>query len=749
MCSVQISKGTIEDIVDTAQQLAWIGAAFRTSQPNSLQYSEAKMTGGRGVFSMVFHSKPLPKDTFSCWYQLFTDPVIVRGFPVPKRRNNEQGLEISTNMMAALMGARHAVVFESGFLIKGFSAMAIPIRGNRDSTQWHLITNDPGVRMPYQEGSLRCPDRLLLNELDETSLHSTRSFLGWWEKGETNLGSGSINYRKTGWSSAKESGRTMRISGATLGYSKVLTAQANFVLGPKDGTLHFSQPGPFDRVIRSIETYPVTLYDFEDRRAWLVSALDVLLHTMATRNSQRPYMIGGRSVHLRFTQPHLRDATRQALLQNKSIQLVDDSEYYYKDAILEVWSQLEAMIDETVRMAQSPGVPIRNPFHDTLRGWEFMSLVEETPISPMKTRNVKRTSGEWVGLVKDLAAVTLFGRGFGELIRPIRVEGLCQQWQCLPKGHDYLALGCRMLDELRRKAGSANDRNCLTSTGLRLSLKPYSFGHCTRRNAGSCDCERLQKIIDESSPMSFRRSNMLFSFPEHGCIVIGQKNKSLGRTLTSDGTSSSSSKKSVAKDSKGKGFFVRSRNAMPEPKARERRLDSSGPRQAYMLEEEQQTRAHHMENAATQGLPRLHDTMRANTLSESNALDPTHQEPRGRQGRLFTGHEIGRNSSSSIQYPETGTIHDTDPDRANSDNLEDDVLSEPTTPLRRKANFERGRLTYYQDAFEDENIISVNIAVELNTIPPTLRHKGTLEGRTDHCICKACRLERNSQYRVT
>ena len=121
-----------------------------------------------------------------------------------------------------------------------------------------------------------------------------------------------------------------------------MAGQVNFVLGPKDGRLHLSQKGPFEARLRSAEKHPVVLYDNGDRRGWLVSAVEVILHIIFGQNHLNPYKIGNKPIHLEPTNPNSPDPKRFALFRNQNIQLYDDLQYTYGDAVLDLWSNIES-----------------------------------------------------------------------------------------------------------------------------------------------------------------------------------------------------------------------------------------------------------------------------------------------------------------------------------------------------------------------------------------------------------------------
>ena len=111
-----------------------------------------------------------------------------------RRNNGELGLEIPIELMAALGGARHAIDWEGGLVIKGHSIVFIPVKRYQDSIQWHIIKTEDDTRFRYSDLS-RCEHRRAsLSEVDYDSIGSTRTFLGWWEDAEYNLGTPHFRY---------------------------------------------------------------------------------------------------------------------------------------------------------------------------------------------------------------------------------------------------------------------------------------------------------------------------------------------------------------------------------------------------------------------------------------------------------------------------------------------------------------------------------------------------------------------------
>ena len=131
--------GSRESAINVLQLLLWVGAAFQVSSNAQLQYSQLgllnfkSLTTAHTRFSVVYERVEVPADEQSCWFSLFNNPVMAKGFPVPERSNSERGLEMSIELMAALGGARYAIEFGDGLIIKGYSAAFVPVMSHEDS----------------------------------------------------------------------------------------------------------------------------------------------------------------------------------------------------------------------------------------------------------------------------------------------------------------------------------------------------------------------------------------------------------------------------------------------------------------------------------------------------------------------------------------------------------------------------------------------------------------------------------------
>lgn len=539
LCTLVVQGKDPRIIAEILQQAIWMGTALRVSRNEQVQYSSFCLSKSSprdrsfcSSFSVKFDASELSDGKESCWLPLFANPVIARGFPVAERKEWERGLEIPLEIMAALGGARHVSEYEGGLVLKGYSAIFVPIKCQHNSVQWHLICASGEGRIPYREASIQCPNRALLGELNHEKLSTTRTFLGWWKEAQTYLATADVDYGNIDWSEANQAGSSPRLTGGTVGVSKIICAQMNFVLGAKDGSYHFSQQGPFQKTIDRAEKFPIVLYDQKDRRAWLVSALAVILHIIQLRNHIKPFVVGGSSVQISPLDPSRQGhAAREAVLRNKSLKLFDcetneEKEYCFRDAILDTWSVLDHLMEKDATTQATPGTAVHTTRQITLYGWELMDVAEEERHLKHKAQVLEKTAGRWYDLVKDVNAVVLFASGLGDIIRP-RSESaeLCRKWRSLPKGKDYLAVCVSMLEIFYAKAGHRQDHQYLTSAKLQWHLGSMLFEPCADIASNCCQCDRLQQVDHDSHGVLGRRTTP-GSLEANGCVVFGQAHQS-------------------------------------------------------------------------------------------------------------------------------------------------------------------------------------------------------------------------------
>ncbi len=114
----------------------------------------------------------------------------------------------------------------------------------------------------------------------------------------------------------------------------------------------------------------------------------------------------------------------------------------------------------------TPGATVKGTLRDVIQGFEYKAVVEERSPFRQKQSFIKKTSGGWPTLVRDIDALVLFANGYEDVLRPSGNTTLCRLWQSVPKWKDYLAATVKALNDLCDVAGCRVDRMYLTSTHL-------------------------------------------------------------------------------------------------------------------------------------------------------------------------------------------------------------------------------------------------------------------------------------------
>ncbi|KAK0741807.1 hypothetical protein B0T21DRAFT_120082 [Apiosordaria backusii] len=529
-------NGTKETVVDVAQQLSWLSAALSTSPTghNEPTYcktdqliSSENQKDDQPCFKISRSFEKIPAtDKKICWLPLFSNATVAWGFPTPERLG-EVGLEIPVPLMANLTGARHAVEYQGGIVLKGLSTMLIPTKcttnWSTSSVQWHLVFNkDNTRRLSYKDGIAQCQRRALLDDVNLSSLETMRAFIGWCSSVDVILGRSDADYDNIKYSGAQEVGQQFKLRGGSLGFQQFALAQVDFALGAKDGRCHFQREGPYDQLIGIAEKTYILLFDSGERRAWLVPASGVLMHVAQHRNWLNPYISGGQKVTFKDA-----PSFKEQLLSNYGSNLSDHEQYHFKDMITGIWSILEFLLDQTVSSDTTSGPSIKSPFEYTLEGYEFRAVAEQRSPFRRKKCKVNMSAGRWPSLIRDIDALVLFGNGFGDLIKPSSNDaGLCSMWKTVPKNKDYLATTVKIVQDLYNVAGCEGSREYLTSRShLRWHQNEGAllFEGCQNPDAHSCLCNRVQHIVSRS----FRGKTVAPGHLEDkGAVIFGKRRAS-------------------------------------------------------------------------------------------------------------------------------------------------------------------------------------------------------------------------------
>lgn len=192
------ASGSGESIADVGEQLAWLGSSLRSSPVDQgpvfcsaethISRIDSATTSSSSIrlhctvmFRLAPHheEKRPPIMNGKCWHNLFRNPVIAMGFPIPKRNEPHSGLEIPLSMMATLAQAKRVTAFDGKIFIKGHSTMLVPTKRVGSTIVWHLLYNERGERLPYTDPRIDPLADPSVDDLGIAEISQSRHILGW------------------------------------------------------------------------------------------------------------------------------------------------------------------------------------------------------------------------------------------------------------------------------------------------------------------------------------------------------------------------------------------------------------------------------------------------------------------------------------------------------------------------------------------------------------------------------------------
>jgi nucleoside phosphorylase len=303
----------------------------------------------------------------------------------------------------------------------------------------------------------------------------------------------------------------------------------SFILGVKDTPAHVSRNGYIPK-LRWIGTKFILLWDESDKRGWLVNGTTALLHivraSLAYNSKDKfkaAFMFRPEDI-IESDTPLTSDSAIDVLInpQNKTLKLYQENDSYlsFQSRVEQYYQILEKLIDHQADVAGEEGARLANKPRQYLEGWDFRDLATcRDPLYPRAT-TVDAKGKVWVDLTRVLHTVILFGRGFGELIKP--AGDICEYWAEMPKQEYYVAASlCDVIQVI-------NNNNCYNDGHVRLSESTIwhtptaLFGYCQCRGAlGRGHCEPVQTLLPSTMLKQILPRKIRIPEESSGAVIFG------------------------------------------------------------------------------------------------------------------------------------------------------------------------------------------------------------------------------------
>ncbi|KAI2606644.1 hypothetical protein GGR54DRAFT_652332 [Hypoxylon sp. NC1633] len=500
-------------VAEVAEQLAWMGAALRSS-PHSTEaaYScgyiaQLNITSVKGAPNNLhghcrieFSTEILVDDNLArngkCWRGMFRNPVIATGYPIPRRSEADTGLEIPLEMVAALTNCKRVMGFAGVTFLKGFAAMLAAVRVVGNLVFWHLCYNPKGEYISYEDNrvsrsfhSNHYPQGLTLDLLERG-----RHIVGWSNDVRNFAGAPDADYNIE-WSDLPSPNSICVLEKVTITGSAApfISSGASFALGIKDKPLHlgFGSGDDYMGNLITMGKRHFIFYDTEERRAWLIDGVSAVLHLLRAylqfyledirvgdyyiyKNGDiKEASSGVAYTGAKAAYEVLNNAHNQKLplypknleeSEEKMVKLgvehegrettTTNTNFTLKERVEQlchVLLQITAYHDDLSAQAGYGWRIKKSPRH-RIEGFEFMDVATKYDTLWPKVATIHAMSVGWVDFARALHAIPLFGVGFGELLRPVRTGlACCSPTTSVPLGKDFLAVYGADLEEILRK----------------------------------------------------------------------------------------------------------------------------------------------------------------------------------------------------------------------------------------------------------------------------------------------------------
>ncbi|KAF2652617.1 hypothetical protein K491DRAFT_695417 [Lophiostoma macrostomum CBS 122681] len=547
--------GTKYGIAEIIEQILWVSTALRHSgnepgvslnfaklegnfspSPEALAVTRVSMPSalhvGTAYCRVAYRSIPVREteepSPGQCWHKMFRRCSIVAGYPIRSRPLDMGGLDIPFDMMAGLVRAERVVPFCGNLVVKGLSTLLFLTRHEESCMYWHLIYNEDGSYISYADQRVHLPREAEshLAMVHPEEVNNARHFVGWTDKITDITGNPEAPYNVKG-SALPSPPRSFVLEKLQINAGQFITIGTTWATSHVEKPVHVANEDDYLGRLRYLGGTWVILHDITDRTAWLVDGLSALLHLIRAHlheefNSEYTF-------NKFFTPESLEPRTEGRVSKNgvafstlideknrtvriyhkggtvhsaKDASARPDEEFYLlEDAIKQVMHILELIIahqgDE--RTQHSTGLKIQTLPGQQLVGYDFYDIATKArDIWPLTTTLGDDSEG-WVGLTRAIHAPTLFGRGFGELMKPSNLPEQAQSYcnDChwnirVPPHRDLLAMSASNLSRITQLRGEKKGTDWRIVDDLHITISQELFQKCARK--GRCHTTRIQSI---------------------------------------------------------------------------------------------------------------------------------------------------------------------------------------------------------------------------------------------------------------
>ncbi|KAH7085853.1 hypothetical protein BKA63DRAFT_27957 [Paraphoma chrysanthemicola] len=150
---------------------------------------------------------------------------------------------------------------------------------------------------------------------------------------------------------------------------------------------------------------------------------------------------------------------RKSTVTRKTATNTKKTWYCIKDRVDELCSTLEQIVEhqENIDCQDGFGFQVRRSSREQLAGFQFREVAQNISTFHSGLVNLLPEGNSWVDFSRAIQAITLYGNGFGDLLKPVDATKICKSYTRAPKNRDCLVVPteilCKMINKFAEDAG--------------------------------------------------------------------------------------------------------------------------------------------------------------------------------------------------------------------------------------------------------------------------------------------------------
>jgi len=356
-----------------------------------------------------------------------------------------------------------------------------------------------------------------------------------------------------------QASRDFALEKISFSCGQILTGGCTFSIGKKDTPIHISRDGYIAK-LRWITQKYVVLWDENEKRGWLLNGIGALLHLLRgsleySRTDKFKSTFLFDFAKFKDSQGLEHDSAVGVLLEHENRRLAiypSKEEIHTKtttkedgttetvtkmnttfirleNKVEELYECLEKMVEHKSQIENTNGINAKIRVRRHLEGWEFRDLATNRDPFYLHVATLPSKAFSWVELTRSIQAVTLFGRGFGELLAPATESGqtACSSWNTVPKENYYLCASVADLRDIIGEFGGDMSTNPIV-------IAPELIWQNPSRNSPfeQCPCTGqpepshyfpVQQIVPSKLQRALpSKGSLELDGCDHGAVIFGQ-----------------------------------------------------------------------------------------------------------------------------------------------------------------------------------------------------------------------------------